>query len=254
MKVNKHSIAQYKSLCLITVYLIGTSLAADAIELSVLKETHQLSLKITDINYPNELLNKELNSGLKSHFHSIISFEKEDEVLTRCAYSLNVTYDLWDEYYRIEKVDNHGSAAILRITNIQEVYRILKNLEIKCPLSAIQTTNNLRIKAQVFVNPVEQKRIEKIKSWINTSQEHKDGSEGAMSHVNEGSHYNRIISIDGKAVKSIMHGKNTTTRPRFEKLFDKILSQYTGPSDIISLWKSKVITKKIKLQQVNNEK
>jgi hypothetical protein len=246
--------AKFKSLFLITFCIISSSQALHAIELSVIKEEHQLSLEITDIGYPNELLNTEINSGLQSRFYSIISFEKGDEVFTRCSYSLNVTYDLWDEHYRIEKIDTNGLISLWNITDVQEVYSLLKNLEIKCPLSAIQAKNNIRITAQVFVNPVEHKRIEKIKSWINSSQGHKANSESNVNHASESRSYSRIINIDGKAVKSIMLGENTTTRPRFEKLFDKILSQYSGPSDIVSLWKSTIITKTIKRQQANNEK
>ncbi|TMO67131.1 hypothetical protein CWC18_01630 [Pseudoalteromonas aurantia] len=254
MRANKHSMAKNKLLLLITFCFIISSQSLNAIELSVVKEEHQLSLKITDIRYPSELLSTEINSGLQSRFYSIISFKKGDEVYRRCSYSLNVTYDLWDEHYRIEKVDDYGLISLWNITDVQEVYSLLKNQEIKCPLSTMQAKNNIRITAQVFVNPVEHKRIEKIKSWINSSQGHKAKSESNVIHASENRSYSRIININGKAVKSIMKGKNTTVRPRFEKLFDKILSQYSGPSDIVSLWKSEIITKTIKRQQVNNEK
>ena len=254
MRANKHSMAKNKLLLLIKFCFIISSQSLNAIELSVVKEEHQLSLKITDIRYPSELLSTEINSGLQSRFYSIISFKKGDEVFSRCSYSLNVTYDLWDEHYRIEKIDTHGLISLWNITDVQEVYNMLKNLEIKCPLSAVQAQNNIRVTAQVFVNPVEHKRIEKIKSWINSSQGHKANSKSSVTHASEDRSYNRIINIDGKAVKSIMQGKNTTSRPRFEKLFDKILSQYSGPSDIVSLWKSTVITKTVKREQANNEK
>jgi hypothetical protein len=254
MRANNYYTKNFNRWLITALFFYCFSFSLKAIELSSSQKGHELSLRVTDINYPTELLNKEVNSGLQSRFFSIITFEKAGDIFTQCSYSLSVTYDLWDEHYRIEQIENTGLASSFIMTDVNEVYNKLENLEIKCQLKGIQPDSNLIIKAQVFVNPVEHKRIEKIKSWINSSQGHNSDSGSTSSNTNVGNNHNSLINVGGNTVKSIMKDTGATARPRFEKLFDKILSQYSGPSEVISLWKSTVASKTLNLRQANNEK
>lgn len=254
MRANNYYTRNIKSTLLPLVCFLGLNLPLHAIELSVIKQKQQLAIHLTDIHYPNELLIKEVNSGLQSRFFSIITFEKAGEVFNQCSYSINVTYDLWDEHYLIEQIVDRGLVSSFVISDVKTVFNMLKNLEIQCPLKDLQPEQNMLIKAQVFVNPVEHKRIEKIKTWINSSQGHKASKESTVNHADVGSNQSTIINVDGQSVKSIIKGSTVAVRPRFEKLFDKILSQYAGPSDVVSLWKSSQASIKINLRQVKDEK
>lgn len=246
------------AVCLFLMLSIFYSIAARAIDIKVDNSSGQISAVISNINYPNEILEKELNSGLQNNISVFISFSQNHENIFRCHTSYQITYDLWDEHYLISIISNDDGLETRIIDNPNEVLLLLKRLTVNCgnALSKISSHGQYLLKARVLINPVKAKRIKKIKDWIASSQGYSPDPDKIKSSqaTNDNVNFTTTIKVDGgRKLQPISQNNNTSARPRFEKLFDQILQQYSGPNDIASLWSSDVATTVLEIEAVNNE-
>lgn len=200
------------------------------------------------------MLEKELNSGLQNNISIFIAFSQNEITVFNCHVSFQITYDLWDENYVVILNKNDNTRETKTINNTSEILTFLNTIRINC--GEIQPQNErYLLQAKVLVNPVKAKRIKKIKNWIATSQGYTADAEKVS---------NIAIPLNAEPAKpvNVVGGRNNavinltneaSARPRFEKLFDKILQQYSGPNDVASLWSSETATIFVDLGALNDE-
>ncbi|MFT5759340.1 MAG: hypothetical protein ACI9LM_004098 [Alteromonadaceae bacterium] len=225
---------------------------ASAINLNVKNHAGQLTATITDINYPQSILKKELNSGLQNNISIFITFSQNDMNIFNCHLSFQITYDLWDENYVVIINRNSGVQVTRIINSSSEVLAFLNTIRVNCGDKSSKNETYI-LQAKVLVNPVKAKRIKKIKNWIATSKGYTAGSDKlGNTPINE-EQPNNTNRNEGRNTGTMNFYSQASARPRFEKLFDKILQQYSGPNDIPSLWSSEVATLLVDLETLKDE-
>ncbi|NQZ12603.1 MAG: hypothetical protein HRT35_36085 [Algicola sp.] len=208
-------------------------LQAQAIELSSKNLNGQLSVTLSEIDYPAQFIDKELDSGLPNTINLLISLNENKQPLHTLTVNIQVLYDLWDEVYIVKQLSSDGvfnkkifktkKALVTWLGKIEQ--RIIAVDKLK-PNAAHQ------INAQVIVNPVKTERIKKIQAWIASSNgfTHRENRQRSNSSY-VGSRSNRASGVSSSGVAA--------SGPRFQKLFDQILEQYMNTEQIPALWRSK---------------
>jgi len=237
--------------------LFLSAFTVNAINLTIKSQPKQLTAVITDINYPQSMLKKELNSGLQSHISVYINFTQNEKNLLTCHQSFQITYDLWDEHYVVTIEKNSDIQQTKIIKNAAEILLLLNTINVSCDevLSKLSNNQKYLLQAKVLINPVNVKRIKKIKNWIATSKGHtadSDKVDDFSTTVNKAPVQMANLN-NGLNIKPTDFDSGASARPRFEKLFEQILQQYSGPNNVASLWSSKVATKLLHLESVNDE-
>ncbi|WP_448565023.1 hypothetical protein [Thalassotalea ganghwensis] len=228
---------------------------ANAIHLNVKIDSGQLTAIITDINYPQSMLEKELNSGLQNNISVSIAVNQNKKNIHNCDLSFQITYDLWDENYVVTIKKNNGLRTTKLLGSSSEILVFLNTISVNCSEVLAKITKNdvYLFQAKVLVNPVKAKRIKRIKNWIATSRGHSvDSDKNSNTQINE-SPSNANLNEE-QSVETMSFPSQAPARPRFEKLFDKILQQYSGPDDVAYLWSSEVATLSVNLGALNDEK
>jgi len=225
---------------------------ASAINVNVKSHSGQLTAIITDINYPQSILKKELNSGLQNNISIFITINQNEMNVFNCHLSFQITYDLWDENYVVIINKNNGAQVTRIINSSSEVLAFLNTIRVNCG-DELSKNETYTLQAKVLVNPVKAKRIKKIKNWIATSKGYTvDSDKVSNTSINDELPNNTNIN-EGRNMGTMNFYSQASARPRFEKLFDKILQQYSGPNDIASLWSSEVATLLVDLETLKDE-
>ncbi|SFC01486.1 hypothetical protein [Pseudoalteromonas denitrificans] len=244
-------------LLLLLVLIVFMSHTSFAITVKQSVKNEQLNIKMTDINYPKSILDKELNSGLPNNISLHLSASVQGEKVFIFTLNHQITYDLWDEIYIIKTSTSEKSSHLEVIKTASELREFISNIGMLSSNALKQLEPNVtyEINAQILVNPVNSKRIEKIQNWIATSQ-------GYTYNSNESQHNRAPLSNESRALKvgKIDNISNNSSenlnaaRPRFQKLFDQILEQYMSSDEVPALWRSKIIKNDINIQNLLDEK
>jgi len=243
--------------------LVFFSSFVHGIELLPRIKNHAMHISVNNINYPKNIIEQDINSGLPNNISLIISLTKNGQQRFLTSVNYQITYDLWDEIYNVtishadgvQKVSFESSTLLVGFIN---------NLTFTSAniLKEIDSTEVHQLKAMVLVNPVKTERIKKIRAWIATSQGYTYEPERDEKNILVTSNKTPIMSsgqITGKEGKRVLKRKAgladaSIGRPRFQKLFDQILDQYMDPDEIPALWRSEQISLDITQQSLINEK
>ncbi len=216
------------------------------ISVRVAIKNNYASISISDIQFPEEILNKELESGLPNDFLFVLSVIQGDRPIAVETVNYRVIYDLWDEDYRL--IMEPGSKSVQKIYQekqdlILELSR-LKMKEIDIQLFTVNTMD-CTLNIQTIFNPVKEDRIKKIQMWVDNERGSRQGAGTLHAASADG------VRGAGKS-NSISRGQ-ASRGPRFRKLFDSILEQYTQDSDTVGQWRSEVISIKFQLSETVSE-
>jgi hypothetical protein len=229
------------------IALIGST--AQAITLTSGTTAGKLNLSVSDIAYPSQFIDKELDSGLPNTISLIVSLQQGAKKPLALSFHYQIVYDLWDERYIVKQLNSNGVFATHRFKTKPSLLTYLGHLKI-APL-ADETQFNLAqpvlLSSQVIVNPVKTERIKKVQAWI--------ASSNGFSHKNDKTTANTAyMGINGNqtiTVNSIQTAVVRSSGPRFQKLFDQILAQYLSTDEIPALWRSKMTKISVQLNHEN---
>ena len=227
-----------------------------AAELSVSVSEPSLTLAVNNIEYPKDLLEKELKSGLPNDINLIVSIEQQGKPIYGTTVNYKITYDLWDEIYQVriqgaEHVLTECRVAQNDITEFMTSFTITS----KEAFQLLGLEQSYLAQVRILVNPVKTERINKIKTWIANSQGHTVDSEANNNSLLVAN--TTPVSQHQSSQSAVNRPTFTPTvgsaRPRFQKLFDQILEQYIREDEIPALWSSEVLTAEFSLDPLTND-
>lgn len=235
-------------------YSLLMSHTCAAIELSADVFEQQIKMQVTNINYPEQVLVKQLNSGLTNNISTLLSLQQDNKTVFATKINYKITYDLWDEVYQLVITNSFGEPVSKVIDNKEQLLIMLNQLDFSSheAFMQLQPQKRYQVKVQILVNPVASERINKIRAWIATSQ--------GYSLDPEQSQHNKAAPVTQKFIGNL--GANdqgisvirSSARPRFQKLFDQLLEQHLASADTPALWRSDVASINISLVSSINEK
>ncbi len=218
-------------------------LQAQAIEVSSKTLNGQLSVTLSEIDYPAQFINKELDSGLPNTISLILSLTKNNQPLHALTVNIQVLYDLWDEVYIVKQLTTDGQFNKRVFKTKAALVSWLDKIEQRLiAVDKLKSNHSHQINARVIVNPVKTERIKKIQAWIASSNgfTHRENRPHSNSSY-VGSRSSRVGGVSTTGVAA--------SGPRFQKLFDQILEQYMNTDEIPALWRSKQVVINVDLTQ-----
>lgn len=228
-------------------------------------------LSVNNIQYPQNIIEQDINSGLPNNINLIISLTRNGQQRFLTSVNYQITYDLWDEIYNVT-INHADGVQKISFENSTLLVDFINNLTFTSGniLKEIDSTEVHQLKAMVLVNPVKTERIKKIRAWIATSQgytyEQNSDEQVLIANARPAPVTSSIKvpvipreQVSGK-LGTIAHQRrvdisdSAVARPRFQKLFDQILDQYMDPDEIPALWRSEQVSLDITQQSLINEK
>jgi len=244
---------------------------ARGIELLPMIKNDALHISVDNINYPRNIIEQDINSGLPNNINLIISLTKNGQQRFFALVNYQITYDLWDEIYNV-KISNDIYKKNITFENRDLLVKFISHLNFISEdiLKKMGTTDIYQLKALVLVNPVKTERIKKIRAWIATSQgytyEHNSDEQVLIAAARPAPVTSSVkvpvISreqVEGKIgtialQRRVAIADSALARPRFQKLFDRILDQYMNPDEMPALWRSEQVSVDITQKSLINEK
>lgn len=248
--------------CLILVFFPLFATIAQCIEMSATIVSDELMVTVDDINYPYAIKDNELSSGLPNNISLILSISQQNKKIFVIKLNYQITYDLWDEIYTVRITDSVGGNSTQLFKYHGELMAYITQIKLNSSMAVTRLQDGItyQLSGQVLVNPVKTERIDKIRTWIASSQGY-DIDLNASKHTvvsvsSAPSAPSSSTKVDAK--KIINQGarleKIGSARPRFQKLFDKILEQYMTADKVPALWHSQIVTLDISLTSQLSEK
>lgn len=232
-------------------FILWLSFSVNAITLENSVADEAVIMIISDIRYPKNIIEHELDSGLPNNFTVLFSLSENNKAMFASTANLQITYDLWDEVYHIQVLADNVLMQERTITQKAALSKFINHLKIEsvAMYSYLKPKQSYQINAQVLMNPVTTQRIEKIRRWIAKSQGYND-----LSEHNQHGHSQQPLgkTSAGDSPKVTNTGIGGSIRPRFQKLFDNIMEQYIELNETPALWKSEVANATIQLKATKN--
>ena len=231
--------------------LLLASGAASAIDIQPSVKGKHLHAGLSNISYPDRFITKEVNSGLPNQVTVWMTLSEGGKQLHLVNQQLQITYDLWDEVYRVQ-VNGSGQTSVQFVaTDNRALQQRLRHLQLGqlTQLVNLNPALTYRLSAQVIVNPVQTERIRKIQAWLASSKGFTP-SEASGDRQNT-SLMRASVRAGGQDVTPETGGVRSSG-PRFKKLFDQILEQHMD-DDIPALWRSDVVVVEFQPEQLSNE-
>ncbi len=199
-----------------------------AFDLSFDAKGQDLSVKLANISYPNEMLAKELKSGLPSTIDILLVLSDSSGEIGVELIQYGIVYDLWDENFSVHTVQG-GKETVVSVDSLEELLGQLRSPIVK---NAFNVTGSLTrerywVSAKVTLNAISKERIDRIKSWIERNRMVRSG----------------IGQVGGASGISTSVTKSRGG-PTFRKLFDRILEKYME-NDESALWRSETEKKRV---------
>ena len=214
---------------------IGQAIGA---QLSTEIKQNNLNVRFTDIEYPAQFVDKELDSGLPNTITVYMTLMADDKLIHGLTMNFQVVYDLWDEVYIVHKNVSDGSNKQQRFKTkgaLLEYLSAIEHLDFYAK-TGLANQQDTQLSAQVIVNPIKAERIKKIQAWIASSK----GFEAKLSEDKS------VQVVSTSPTGSVGAEGSTASGPRFQKLFDQILEQYMSGDDLPALWRSEKVTITVK--------
>lgn len=208
----------------------------------------QLSVTVAQLQYPKAKLGKALKSGLPNNISLWLSLTHNGKQIQAVHLNHQITFDLWDEVYLLQSRSSTGVQSSHSVKSLEQLLQMLSSMTIDniMPERAIATSNGYQLKAQVIVNPVQIERIKKIQAWIASSNGYSKPAGNLTQRAATIS--NVTANVAAKVDVGASSAGVTSSGPRFQKLFDKILEQYAQSDEIPALWHSQPIIADVKLR------
>ena len=192
-----------------------------------------LGIKISGVKYPKSL-NEELMSGLTTQL--IINIELiQNNTRYKSLSEINIKYDLWDEVFHYRQSVNGTISRNEKLNHRDEVTLLLSEIAVQptIKLEQLDPHSTAKIKINLYLNPVERERIEKIRKWVAKNNVPSKGT-----------------SLNGHS--GLSNNKNSQ-RNSASSMFLEIFNQYTRGENIASEWKKELESEHFSIGELGYE-
>ena len=228
-----------------------------ATDISVSIDNHVISANILNINYNRNVMQEELKSGLPNELDVVLKMSSQNTVFHRYSLSFVITYDLWDEQYIVKRLDSKSSTRRV-FSDENALFAYLENIEITglYKFSNLSGNSPFLLTYRSFFNTVKSERIKRIRNWIRTSNGYKEleSDDEQVTPIHSRPIAGSVAIQHGIGAITKIQSPVTSSAPRFQKLFDKILEEHMSEESISAQWKSKPYSKIFYLERLSIEK
>jgi hypothetical protein len=155
-------------------------LAALPFTVNLHSKNGRLEARVVDVDLPIEKLDRELSSGLSTTYVARLPLWQNGRSLGHPTQTIKITYDLWDEVYRLQRTEN-GVTKTSQYLEKADVISILKNYTFQ-DLVASESVKSfpLTLKFSLVIEPISKEKKVKIRKWLAQNQVHVPQSGGAV--------------------------------------------------------------------------
>jgi hypothetical protein len=188
-----------------------------AAELMPRVANNAVGASVLDLPFPETLV-RDLTSGFESRIFIRVSLLASGKIVGHRDGTVTAKYDLWEEQFAIRKFIGDSLVNEMTFKKAQEVMAYLAHVELDSLFSADSAPNTQEVvlRADVSINPVEREKIERVRKWVAGN------------------------SAPGN-VAADPAGTPLTSKPN--DLFNKIFEQYIRGEDIVATWKLSITSK-----------
>jgi hypothetical protein len=201
-----------------------TAMASDIL---FIKTKDDVAVRVTSPSYPQDLFTKKLKSGLPVNLSSFtVLSEGAKEIITSFR-EIVIVYDLWDEVFNVKIKDNQSerNQKIKSENSVKELFFNFDAALLK-PIT-ISKGKIYDVKVSLVLNPLDEKKIENLQRIISENCVGADSSRGQTGSGGG-------VGLRATPHTHDVHGNESG--PRFKKLFNTILKQYTENGQRVGLW------------------
>ncbi len=204
--------------------LIGSAIT-QAAELTPLINGDWIGMRLQGLSLPASL-DKDLKSGLTNRILIRATLMADSQVLGRKSVEVDVTYDLWDENFRLAVNVEHDVVHSEVIATIGAAIAAVKSPTLP-DLFLVSDSNpetKYVLKGEILLNPIEREKLDKLRKWV---------AENNSSATTTGP-----VLPDLTGVPAPLPG----TAPS-DSLFNRIFEQYARGDDIAASWQMTLVSK-----------
>jgi hypothetical protein len=202
-------------LCVLCLILSVRALAA---ELRPVVKGDAVGVVIAGLALPASL-NKDLKSGLTNRILIRLTLLADSHVLDRKAVEMDVTYDLWDEDFRLTIDIDHKIVRDEAIARIEAVMAIVNSPALADVFNVSGPTPEVKytLQGEVLLNPIEREKMDKLRKWV---------AENNSNATATGSAFPDPAGLTAPLA---------TASPA-DSLFNRLFAQYARGDDVAALW------------------
>jgi hypothetical protein len=202
-------------LCVLCLILSARTLAA---ELTPLVNGNRVGILIHGLSLPASL-NKDLKSGLTNRILIRVTLLADSRVVDRKAVEVDVTYDLWDENFRLTVNLDHKVVHTEVIATIGAVLATVSSPSLPdvFVVSAATREASYTLKGEILLNPIEREKLDKLRKWV------------------EENNSNATATGSGLPDPTGLTAPLPTTSAS-DPLFNRLFEQYARGDDIAAFW------------------
>jgi hypothetical protein len=203
------------------ICLLGSA-GALAADVTVTVEGDRLGARVNALVYP-VALQKELTSGLTNRLYAQVSLNDASKTLAQKVVELAIRYDLWDEKFSIATSVDGTSVGTREFATLPEVNAWLAELPLPglFEIPALPAGNQLRLRVQVLLNPIDREKMRMIRKWVAQNSTPESGGDQGISVTNA--------------------------------IFNRIFEQYADGSNVAAAWREDVSSAAFRVDQLKNE-
>ncbi len=151
-------------LCVLS--LIGSTIT-QAAELTPLVNGNRIGMRVQELTLPASL-DKDLKSGLTNRILIRATLLADSQVLGRKAVEVDVTYDLWDENFRLTVNVDHEVVHTEVIATIGAAIAAVKSPALPDLFLVSTSTQETKyvLKGEILLNPIEREKLDKLRKWV----------------------------------------------------------------------------------------
>ena len=203
--------------CVCVLFLIS-SVPTLAAELRPLVDGGRIGMLIEGLSLPTSL-EKDLKSGLTNRILIRATLLGDSRVADRKAVEIDVTYDLWDEDFRLTINVDHKVVHTAVIATIGAVMAAVRSPSVPdvFAVSAAAPEAQYTLAAEILLNPIEREKMDKLRKWVA-----ENNSNVTATHP----------AFPGPAG---LIAPLPTASPS-DSLFNRLFEQYARGDDIAAFW------------------
>lgn len=150
------------------------------------RKNDRLEARIVEVALPIDKIERELGSGLSTTYVARLSLWQKGRFLGQPTQTIKITYDLWDEVYRLQRTEN-GINKTSQVSKRAEVLSILKNYTFQ-DLVFVEAIKSfpLTVKFSLVMEPISKEKKAKIRKWLAQNQVNVPRSGGTVQEGHTG--------------------------------------------------------------------
>lgn len=164
-------------------------------------------------------LTKDLKSGLTNRILIRVTLLMDARVVDRKAVEMDVTYDLWDENFRLTVNVDHEVVHTEVIATLGAVMTIVSSPALAEVFVVAAPTQEAKytLQGEILLNPIEREKMDKLRKWV------------AENNTNATASGSALPDPTGLAAP-------LPTASPSDSLFNRLFEQYARGDDIAALW------------------